>query len=149
MKYVFLVLFCVIAGSSYCADGEKINNNLILESLKRIHNKIDKVDTKLNSMSDRVSSLESWKAQQEINTSRFYSKDWFRSQKQIDEFSTGLVSLKEEIATIRGVVITFMVFGSFISFIINTLLTIWLSRKKSPVFTIDDRSQSIRLGERN
>lgn len=131
-------------GGSVNAASNEIET-IILHSLDKIDLKVDNIHSKLDTMSDRVSVLETWKDQQTVNISRFLDVDWKSSKVEINNMSNELAGVENRLASIHGAVMAFMVIGSIVSFVLNIIITLWLSKKKEPLFTIDDRSQVIRM----
>lgn len=135
--YIMFFSFHVYAKSSY--------EEIVIDSLNRISRKIDNVDDKLDKISERVSSLESWREQQTVNIERFYSKDWAHSLSNYKSVTSEVKEMQEQLSKMTGAFVAFMIFGSLMSFVINLVITLVVSKKKSPILTIDDRSQVIKL----
>lgn len=135
--YIIIFSFPVYAKSSY--------EEIVIDSLNRISKKIDNVDDKLDKISQRVSSLESWREEQNVNIERFYSKDWAHSLNNYKAVTTEVKDMQEQLSKMTGAFVAFMIFGSLMSFVINLVITLIVSKKKAPILTIDDRSQIIKL----
>ena len=120
----------IISVNAFASGIEDQEVKILLRSLERIENKVDNVNNDISNLNSRVSSLESWREQSLINQARFYEKDWNSSVSDIKEIKSKITNLESEISKINGIVIAVIVFGSIISFLINTGITLFVSRKQ-------------------
>ena len=114
MKKLLLILFITFSIETH-AQTIKQNQSIMIDNLRILLNKVDRMDDKIGELSTRMSVLEAWKDDR---------------QRRDEKLLERMEELVEDSSTSKGVVMAFLFFWSMLTFGFSTWLQYFLSKKK-------------------
>ena len=114
MKKLLLILFIIFSVETH-AQTIKQNQSIMIDNLRILLNKVDRMDDKIGELSTRMSVLEAWKDDR---------------QRRDEKLLERMEELVEDSSTSKGVVMAFLFFWSMLTFGFSTWLQYFLSKKK-------------------
>lgn len=134
-----LIAILICFSAEAWAGTVKANQETIIQTLSVILKKMERSEDKMDLLFQRTTTLEAWKENQFFNEQRFYEREWKENIKNMEAMSESIQELSGQLSTVKGVVISFMIIGSILSFMINAGLSIYLSRRSSSDIVLSRR----------